>query len=113
MGYSRAYPRVEKLILTNVETIRESGLREELSVGRTLNISEGGALIESTQAPPLTSRVSLRIAVKEHIVNVEGEVTHLNKNRDGFIEIGIKFLNLSSEDREILTMFISQINRND
>lgn len=96
----RRYPRVLRAFFTAFKRYESDGEIKNADVGHTLNISEGGILLETTRAAPLESRLQLSLGFDEDIIKVEGEIVHLRKNDDNNIEMGIKFLNLSDEDRE-------------
>lgn len=106
LGYSRSNPRVERVTLVNAKRYHESGELADLSAGRTLNISEGGILLEVVEAAPFMAKVSLSIGLGDNVLNMVGEVTHLHKNTDNRVEMGLKFLNLSDEDLEKLKNYI-------
>lgn len=104
----REHPRVERILMTAVEQFNETGELAESRIGRTLNISEGGILLEVHQPLPFLSKVTLSLAIKEDIIKAEGEVAHLRKTRDGKIEMGIMFLNLSDRDRNIIKKHLAK-----
>ena len=101
-AYQREYPRVERILLTSVEQYNIDGELAESRIGRTLNVSEGGILLEVDHPLPFLSKVSLNIAIKEDIIKADGEVVHLRRTKDGKIEMGIKFLDIPADDRMIL-----------
>lgn len=98
----REHPRVERILLTAVEQYNVTGELAESRIGRTLNVSEGGILLEVDQPLPFLSKVALSVALEEDIIRVEGEVTHLRRTQEGKIEMGIKFLNLSEKDLGVI-----------
>jgi hypothetical protein len=98
----RAHPRVNKLRLTAVERIGDLGEIAEETIGRTLNISEGGVLLEMVKPLPLLSIVSLSIGLGDDTLRVEGEVVHLRKNEEGKIETGIQFSAITNKDKELI-----------
>lgn len=98
----RTYPRVNRLKLTAVELFGELGELEEGAIGRTMNISEGGMLLEMVKPLPLLAKVSLSVGVGDIVAQMEGEVVHLRKNEEGRIETGIQFSGVTEETREII-----------
>ncbi len=96
----REYPRVNRLRLTAVERFGELGELAEETIGRTLNISEGGMLLEMVKPLPLLSKVALSVGLGDTVLHLEGEVVHLRKNDEGRIETGIQFAGITGEDRE-------------
>lgn len=98
----RVYPRVNRLKLTAVELFDELGELAEETIGRTLNISEGGMLLEMVKPLPLLSKVALSVGLGDAVAHIEGEVVHLRKNEEGRIETGIQFIGVSEENRKII-----------
>ncbi len=107
LGYKRKSPRVERIVMTGMLQRHDSGELAENTIGRTLNISEGGILLETVHPAPFLSKVSLSIALHEYILDVRGEVVHLKRATNGHIEMGVKFIEISTEGKEMLKMFIS------
>lgn len=98
----RTYPRVNRMNLTAVELFDELGELAEETIGKTLNISEGGMLLEMVKPLPLLSKVSLSVGFGDAVAHVDGEVVHLRKNEDGRIETGIQFVALTEETRKVI-----------
>lgn len=96
----REYPRVNRMKLTAVERFGELGELAEETIGRTLNISEGGMLLEMVKPLPLLSKVALSVGLGDVVLHLKGEVVHLRKSDEGRIETGIQFAEISGEDRE-------------
>ena len=98
----RTYPRVNRLKLTAVELFSELGELAEETIGRTINISEGGMLLEMVNPLPLLSKVALSVGLGDAVAHMEGEVVHLRKNEEGRIETGIQFIGVTDETRKII-----------
>lgn len=99
---NRKFPRILKAYFTAAKWYEPDGEPWLADVGRTVNVSEGGMLLEVTQAPPFMSTLMLNLGFDDEIIKIEGEVIRLRKNDDGKIEMGIKFLNLSEDNRKII-----------
>ena len=96
----RIYPRINSMKLTAVECFNEIGELAEETIGRTLNISEGGMLLEMVKPLPLLSKVALSVGLGDAVLHLQGEVVHLRKNDEGRIETGIQFAEITVKDRE-------------
>lgn len=71
-------------------------------MGRTLNLSETGILLEtSTQMDPGQS-VDMEIALKNDIIDARGTVAHSKAATDDYFHTGIEFTQVSNGDMEIL-----------
>lgn len=82
-------------------------------VGRTINISEGGALIEIEYLPDDTiSTVNMEMALGETIIKLQGRVAFTKKAGARKTELGIQFLEITSELEkhfsEFLKVFVSE-----
>ena len=98
----RTYPRVNGINLTAVELFGDLGELAEEAIGRTLNVSEGGMLLEMVKPLPLLSKVTLSVGIGDTVAHVKGEVVHLRKNEEGRIETGIQFIGVTEETRKII-----------
>ncbi len=111
---TRLTPRAELKVNVNVE--RQSRLQEYYSK----NISEGGIfLIVSGKEPPLKGEVltlTFKIPNLAKELQIEGQVIYiqnietLNEKTGRTVKkqgIGIKFINLTSKDKKILSQYIS------
>ncbi len=107
LGYERQSPRVERILMTGIELFEETGELAESSIGRTLNISEGGILLEVVTPFPFMAKVSLNLALYNNNIKINGQIVHLRKNADDRIEMGVTFTKIADKDKEILKMFLS------
>ncbi|MEM6456059.1 MAG: PilZ domain-containing protein [Acidobacteriota bacterium] len=105
----RRHPRVENLQLVHMnQYIEDEESRERLATGRTLNLSRGGMRIELYGSVPLRSRVSLSVALDDHIVEVAGEVAYLEVIDNTKSVMGISFDELSEETQRIIQNHIDE-----
>ncbi len=96
-GEKRKHPRVQKVLFVALKDFsHESELIQE-NIGRTIDISEGGVLLEAEKILPFLSTVDLTIRLEDYLLKVEGEVTHIHKNWTGKVEMGVKFTKMSDE----------------
>lgn len=76
-------------------------------VARTLNISEGGALIEITGLPDdKISVVRMEIALGNTLLIIKGRVAFINKTALDITEMGIQFIELTSELKKRISDFL-------
>lgn len=99
--------RVSKLLFTELTSLDLEGNDAMQSLGRTLNISTGGILLEMAKDTPLQLRVNLRLGIKDDIVEIEGNVVHLSKTETGEIELGIEFINPTDNQKKIIKRAIA------
>lgn len=96
----REFPRVVSVNLVSARPTDEGD--EDQSMGRTRNLSLGGILMEVHRYYPLSSVLSLQIALGENIITPQGRVVRLQELANNRVEMGIKFTEISEKDREAL-----------
>ena len=98
----RASPRIRSLNLTSY--LPKKGGRQDhiISMGRTLDVSEGGVKLETHRHLDKGTRLELAIAVEDAIISVEGEVLYSEELGEGLFGTGICFTSIREEDRQLL-----------
>ncbi len=71
-------------------------------LARTLDVSAGGARVETDRQLKIGDRLHLEIALGSMIVNAEAIVVHVAPGRDSMIEAGVSFDRIPPSDRETL-----------
>ncbi len=96
----RKHARVPTSNLISFNVYDEDGGLANQSMAKTLNISQGGILIE-TAIMLKPGRISLMSADAENkLVEVKGRVRYSRKNESGMFEIGISFEGTHDENVE-------------
>ncbi len=83
---------------------------EKQTMGRTLNVSESGILLETHIPVDLNDNLMLTIGLKEDLVDIKGKVVHLEKGEHGMYELGVKFLDADKKAIRILQKYIKAFN---
>ena len=98
----RASPRIRSLLLASY--VPRKGAQQEyiISIGRTLDISEGGAKIETHRQLDKGLQLELEIAVEDQIISAKGEVLYSQEVRDGLFGTGISFTSINEEALRLL-----------
>jgi hypothetical protein len=98
----RESPRIRSLYLTSY--IPKKGKRQVyiISIGRTLDVSKGGAKIETHRQLDIGTKLELEIAVEDRIIAAKGEVVYSEKIGAGLFGTGISFISIDEEDRRLL-----------
>ncbi|MFV1957218.1 MAG: PilZ domain-containing protein [bacterium] len=79
------------------------------TAGRTLDLSEGGILIEIPNPLPSTAtEVELRLGIQENIVTVRGAILHQRELDNGHFGLGIRFDEITDEDLSVITAFLAE-----
>jgi|GEM_PF-988584 len=78
-------------------------------VGKTINISEGGVLLELS-TPPLGefTTVVLELALRESLVKFQGRAVYANQLDGDKMEVGIQFVAMTDEQKNSLLDFLKR-----
>ncbi len=99
-------PRVDSLNLLYYTCRDEDDNETTQGMGKTLNVSENGILLE-THAPidPKFS-VSLTIALGDNLMDFRGNSVRSREREDGLFEHGIEFAEMDDERRLFLKQYM-------
>ncbi|HKL48071.1 MAG TPA: PilZ domain-containing protein [Desulfuromonadales bacterium] len=102
--------RLEAINLLDYTTLDEQGKTVNHAMGRTLNVSESGVLLDTHIPLRVGQTIVLAIELEEEIVELTGKVVHIEKNEQGRYSSGIEFEDFSSEDQRILHEYLKAFN---
>lgn len=102
----RRYVRPESLNLLDYIVVDEHGVQGNYSMGRTLNISVGGILMETHIRLTAGQQVMITLGLEEDLVDVMGRIIHSTDSKDGMFHNGIEFFHASAEDRRIINKYV-------
>ena len=87
----RKYPRVETCNLVSYMLFGENGKIEDQGMGRALNISQGGILLETSRLI-LSEHISvMSVDLDNNLIEIKGNVVYSKDNGFGMIQNGIRF----------------------
>ena len=86
----RKHARINSLNLSYICLDKDKKMVKQ-GMGRTLNVSESGILLETHFAVDLSHTVMLTIGLEEEIIEIKGKPVHSKKNDKGLHEVGIQF----------------------
>ncbi|UCG21043.1 MAG: PilZ domain-containing protein [Deltaproteobacteria bacterium] len=98
----RASPRIRSLNLASYVPKKDEQQEYIISIGRTLDVSEGGAKIETHRKLDRGLQLELEIAVEDQIISARGEVLYSTELADGLFGTGIRFTAIAKEDQRLL-----------
>jgi c-di-GMP-binding flagellar brake protein YcgR len=102
----RKHERIQSLNLSYICLDEDQNIVKQ-GMGRTLNISESGILLE-THFPIETSHiVQMTIGLEEDLLDITGKPVHIKAGEKGKYEIGIQFVQLDQRSSRVLRKFIS------
>ena len=99
--------RINSLNLSYIG-INEDNEIVKQAIGRTLNVSESGILLETHFSIDSKQIVSLSLALEDDLINMMGEVVYSRPGDEEKFETGIKFLDLDDETQQTLKVFIKE-----
>ena len=98
----RASRRIRSLNLTSYTPKKDDQQEYIISIGRTLDVSEGGVKVETHRRLAKGTKLDLDIAIEDRIITAQGEVLHAEELKNGLFGTGIRFTSISEEDRQFL-----------
>jgi PilZ domain len=103
----RKHIRVNALNLSHVAVDdREDAVKQ--AIGRTLNVSETGILLETHFPIESDQNVELTLGFEEDLVNLKGKVIHLLNGETGKFEMGIQFTDIDEDAILVIKDFINK-----
>ena len=102
----RKHERIESLNLSYICLDEDKNIVKQ-GMGRTLNISESGILLETHFPIESKHTLQLTISLEEDLLDIKGKPIHIRSIQGGKYQIGIEFLDLDQKSTKILKKFIS------
>lgn len=106
----RKHMRINALNLSHVAVDDQEDTIKQ-AIGRTLNVSETGILLETHFPIESDQNVELTLGFEENLVNLKGKVIHLLNGETGKFEMGIKFTDIDAQGTEIIKDFIQRFRK--
>ena len=98
----RASRRIRTLNLTSYTPKKGDKQDYIISIGRTLDVSEGGVKVETHRELEEGTELDLDIAIEDKIISARGVVLHTEELKNGLYGTGIRFTSIRDEDRKLL-----------
>ena len=105
----RKYKRIESLNLVSYECLDENNQLECRGMGRTLNVSESGIMLETHIPIALQSIVSLGIGLEDDILKIQGKIVHSEPGANNKFESGIEFIEADGKALQFLKRYIKAV----
>ena len=103
----RKHLRVNALNLSHVAVDDKETIVKQ-AIGRTLNVSESGILLETHFPIESDQNVELTLGFEENLVNLRGKVVHLLNGETGKFEMGIQFTDIDEDATGVIKDFIEK-----
>lgn len=111
MENKRRYERVDAVHLSYI-CIDEAGNVVHEGMGRTLNVSEAGILLETSFFTELGQTLNVTLAVGEELLDVHGQVVRVEEKAD-VCHTGVEFRDLTDGDRLKIQEFVRMFRESD
>ena len=102
----RKHERIKSLNLSYICLDEDENIIKQ-GMGRTLNISESGILLETHFPIEPNHLIQLTISLEEDLLDLKGKPVHVRSGDEGVYEIGIQFIDLDQNATKLLKKFIS------
>jgi hypothetical protein len=102
----RQHPRINALNLISYNCIDATESVVAQGMGRTLNVSEDGILLETHISIDPKYTVELAIGLEDELINIKGSIIFSNPGKDEKFEAGIEFVDTDDATTEILKKYI-------
>jgi hypothetical protein len=106
MEEHRKHKRIHSTNLLNYVCLDEAGDAFAQGMGRTLNVSASGILLETHAPLDPDTTVSLTIGMEEEIIDIRGTAVYSQENEGGGFETGIEFIDIEPAELTVLQKFI-------
>ncbi|MBN2720245.1 MAG: PilZ domain-containing protein [Proteobacteria bacterium] len=101
--------RFETLNLVSLIHRDAEGRVDLEAVGRTLDLSEGGILLEIPDAVPQgNNEVWVTLGIRDHVFEATGQIVHQRRLENGNLAIGISFKDLPAQWSEVIARFLQK-----
>lgn len=106
----RNFIRPEALNLLDYLVVDEQGRQGEYSMARTLNVSEGGILMETHIPLPKGQQVMVTLGLEDKLVDVMGRIIYTTFE-SGRHQNGIEFFHVADSDKRVLDKYVEAFHR--
>lgn len=107
----RQYIRPEALNLLDYLVVDEQGRQGDYSMGRTLNISTGGILMETHIPLPRGQQVMITLGLGDELIGVMGRIVYSTFDADRH-QNGIEFFHITDANQRILNRYVKAFHKN-
>jgi len=107
----RKHPRFESLNLLSYVCLDENNRALDQGMGRTLNVSKGGILLETYNPIDPEHTMVLTIGLKDNMVDIKGKIIYFRTDEDGKFESGVQFIEMDKETRLTLEAYITEFEK--
>jgi len=105
----RGSQRFDSLNLISYECMDENNNIVHQGIGRTINLSETGILLETQGLIELNTNILMSAGLQDDMIEIMGKVVHCKEAAPTKFEIGIQFLEKDQTANRIIKEYIRKI----
>ena len=102
----RKFERTDSLNILEYVILGEDGEPTGEGMGRTLNVSENGLLLETNNLLDPEQILVITVGLEEDMVELRGKVTHVESYSDKTFCSGIEFEEIDENGKRVLDKFL-------
>ncbi|MEN8141483.1 MAG: PilZ domain-containing protein [Thermodesulfobacteriota bacterium] len=102
---SRRHRRTDSLNLSYFQVDENNEVIDQ-GMGRTLNISQSGILLETASELDKGQTLDMEMALHDQLISAIGVVIHVQSPNTDVHQVGVEFTTISDKDMETLKEFI-------
>jgi hypothetical protein len=102
------WPRVPAEHLVSYTLYDEEGDPDDMAMARTLDLSEGGILLEMTRPARPGSRLEMKMVSGEHIIRARGQVVYSQLLSPDRWRVGVRFSEITTSDRVTIASEVAE-----
>ena len=106
MNEKRQHHRINALNLISYSCIDATESVVAQGMGRTLNVSEDGILLETHVSIDPEYTIELAIGLEDELINIKGSIIYTKPGKDEKYQAEIEFLETDTATTEILKKYI-------
>jgi len=110
MNEKRKHSRVDSIYLLSYVNLDENDKEMMQGMGRTINVSESGIMLETHVAFSENDTVDVVVGLKEDMVTIRGKVIFSRTTDTGQYQSGIQFLAIEDSSLATLRRYIDAFN---
>jgi len=108
-GNKRKFERKDSLNMLHYVVLDDQGEPFQEGMGRSLNVSEKGLLLETHSPLMKNQMLSLTVGLKEDMVELKARVTYANPCENRAYCSGIEFLEIDENGKRVLNEFLKAV----
>ena len=105
----RKFERKDSLNILDYVVLGEEGEPMSNGMGRTLNVSESGLLLETNNPLTKGETILITVGLEEDMVELKGIVTYVNPTTENMFSSGIEFTEIDENGKRVLNKVLEAI----